>query len=63
MQSWSNIELSGERPQPRSDAAMETIDEHRGLVHGGYGCQSLDDSFVIDLKQKVNPTNLVDKFK
>ncbi|XP_065843455.1 uncharacterized protein [Oscarella lobularis] len=49
---WSNIELSGERPQPRSDAAMETIDEHRGLVHGGYGCQSLDDSSVIDLKQK-----------
>ena len=35
---------------------METIDQHRGLLHGGYdGGKSLDDAFVIDLREKVNP--------
>ena len=52
-----DVELSGERPQPRSSAAMETIDQHRGLLHGGDdgSNKSLDDPFVIDLREKVNP--------
>ena len=35
---------------------METIDQHRGLLHGGYGgLKLLVDAFVIDLRDKVNP--------
>ena len=54
-----DVELSGERPQPRARAAMETIDQHRGLLHGGddgslFG-ESFADAFVIDLREKVNP--------
>ena len=37
-------------------AAMETIDQHRGLLHGGWDSEKvLDDAFVIDLREKVNP--------
>ena len=50
-----DLELCGKRPLPRCCAAIETIDEHRGLLHGGEGGESLDDAFVIDLKAKVNP--------
>ncbi|XP_065846082.1 actin-fragmin kinase-like isoform X2 [Oscarella lobularis] len=50
---WLDVELSGERPQPRSGAAVEMIDQHRGLLHGGYaGGEPLDDAFVIDLIEK-----------
>ena len=53
---WLDVDLSGERPQPRTKAAMETIDEHRGLLHGGSnGTKSFDDAFVIDLREKVDP--------
>ena len=36
-------------------AAMETIDEHRGILHGGAdNCNYyFDDIYVIDLKEKV----------
>ncbi|XP_065841475.1 uncharacterized protein [Oscarella lobularis] len=47
-----DVELSGKRPQPRAYAAMETIDQHRGLLHGGWNHKSLDDTFVIDLREK-----------
>ncbi|XP_065841516.1 uncharacterized protein [Oscarella lobularis] len=46
---WLDVELSGERPQPRAWAAMETIDQHRGLLHGGQG---EIDAYVIDLREK-----------
>ncbi|XP_065846243.1 uncharacterized protein [Oscarella lobularis] len=50
---WVDVELSGERPQPRACAATETIDEHRGLLHGGWdGEKSLNDAYVIDLREK-----------
>ena len=53
---WSGVELSGKRPRPRCRAAMETIDQHRGLLHGGEdgaGVSIFADAFVIDLKEKV----------
>ena len=36
---------------------METIDEHRGLLHGGADGLgiSFDDAFVLDLREKVSP--------
>ena len=50
-----DVELTGKKPQPRGGAAMETIDQHRGLLYGGRdGYKSLDDAFVIDLREKVN---------
>ncbi|XP_065841317.1 uncharacterized protein [Oscarella lobularis] len=50
---WLDVELSGERPQPRGSAAMATIDQHRGLLHGGSdGYKSFSDAFVIDLREK-----------
>ncbi|XP_065842810.1 desmoplakin-B-like isoform X2 [Oscarella lobularis] len=50
---WLDVELSGERPQPRQCAAMETIDQHRGLLHGGTDfSNAFDDAFVIDLREK-----------
>ncbi|XP_065846086.1 uncharacterized protein [Oscarella lobularis] len=50
---WLDVELSGKRPQPRQNAATETIDQHRGLLHGGDDWfNSLDDAFVIDLREK-----------
>ena len=52
-----DVELSGKRPRPRHAAAMETIDQHRGLLHGGEDANNkpFDDAFVIDLREKVNP--------
>ena len=47
---WLDVELSGEPPQPRHSAAMVTVDEHRGLLHGGIG---FDDAFVLNLREKV----------
>ena len=40
---------------------METIDQHRGLLHGGYDGRrkSFDDAFVIDLREKVRSNNYV----
>ena len=64
-----DVELSGERPQPRSGAAVEMIDQHRGLLHGGYaGGEPLDDAFVIDLIEKVKsnyvcPQYLINSFR
>ncbi|XP_065841809.1 uncharacterized protein [Oscarella lobularis] len=51
---WLDVELNGKRPQPRMGAAMETIDEHRGILHGGAdNCNYyFDDIYVIDLKEK-----------
>ncbi|XP_065835314.1 uncharacterized protein [Oscarella lobularis] len=51
---WLDAELSGERPVPRSHAAMEAIDECRGLLHGGWGGWGgyLDDAFAVDLRNK-----------
>ena len=52
---WLDVKLSGERPLPRLGAAMEAIDQHRGLLHGGYDWRkSFNDAFVIDLKKKVS---------
>ena len=54
---WLDVELRGERPQPRHSAATETIDEYRGLLHGGEdGTKYFDDAFVIDLRYKVHST-------
>ncbi|XP_065843819.1 uncharacterized protein [Oscarella lobularis] len=47
---WLDVELSGEPPQPRHSAAMVTVDEHRGLLHGGIG---FDDAFVLNLREKA----------
>ncbi|XP_065842006.1 uncharacterized protein [Oscarella lobularis] len=51
---WLDVELSGKRPRPRHAAAMETIDQHRGLLHGGEDANNkpFDDAFVIDLREK-----------
>ena len=51
-----NVQLSGERPPPRCGAAVETIDQHRGLLHGGYdsGVTYFRDAFLIDLREKVS---------
>ena len=50
-----DVELSGKRPQPRAGAAVETIDDNRGLLHGGEGAgKTFEDAFVIDLREKVN---------
>ena len=58
-----DVELGGIRPQPRCSAALETIDQHRGLLHGGdvglLGGKSCDDAFVIDLKEKANLTIII----
>ena len=50
---WLDVDLSGEPPQPRHSAAMVTVDEHRGLLHGGSGSKRFDDAFVLNLREKV----------
>ena len=46
-------------------AAMETIDEHRGILHGGAdNCNYyFDDIYVIDLKEKVIQDSFYYEFK
>ena len=50
-----DVILTGKRPQPLCSSAGETIDESRGLLHGGYSGSGkyVDEAYVIDLKEKV----------
>ena len=52
---WVDLELAGARPEPRAGGAVATVDQYRGVLHGGWSGddKKLEDLFVIDLRNKV----------
>ena len=45
--------MAGTRPEPRCAAAMALIDDGRALLHGGHGCHTFSDLFIVDIGKKV----------
>ena len=56
---WMDVDLSGTRPAGRRNSGTETIDQYRGLLHGGYDRNRFfNEAFVIDLKEQVRFSNV-----
>ncbi|XP_065845587.1 uncharacterized protein [Oscarella lobularis] len=49
---WESVDMAGTRPEPRCAAAMALIDDGRALLHGGHGCHTFSDLFIVDIGKK-----------